>query len=627
MLSALIAGALLQTFVSQSAGAAATPESLKRLSLEELLDLEVTSVSRRPQKLTATASAIQVIRSEDIRRSAATQLPDVLRLASNLEVARVGARSWAISARGFDIPLANKLLVLMDGRNVYSPLFHGVLWDAQDTVLADIDRIEVISGPGATQWGANAVNGVVNITTKRAADTHGLLFEAGGGNRLPAFGTARYGGAVTPDLNFRVYAKYHDRDASVGTSGQDLNDDWHSRHGGFRMDWDATPQQLLTLQGDVHELQFDDNNPANTQRQRGHNLILRWSQSLSEDSQLQAQMYYDRAERATTTLVDTLDSYDVDVQHNFALGARQHVIWGFGYRRSHDDVDSAQLVLDPSETSQEWLSGFVEDELTLAPEKLFLTAGVKIERNDYTGWEYQPSVRLAWQVDPSILLWTALSRAVRTPSRLDSDLVLGAFDGGRNFESEELLAYEVGARWQPSERIAISLATYYNDYDKLRSVELRANPPPPQFVIENLHYGEAYGAELTVGVQMLERWRLFAGYTYLNLDIRARPGSFDTTAGGSEAADPDYQALLRSSLDLAPNVTFDAVLRYVDRIDIQRVPAYAELDARLGWQISPQIELVLAGENLLHDRHAEFNLPATRQELERSVYGKVVCSF
>ena len=606
---------------------------LKKMSVEELMDVEVSSVSRRPEKLSETASAIQVITAEDIRRSGVTSLPEALRLASNLEVAQVDSRQWAISARGFNNTTANKMLVLIDGRTVYTPLYAGVFWDVQDTLLEDIDRIEVISGPGATLWGANAVNGVINVTTRSAKDTKGLLLMGGGGTELRAFSGVRYGGTLSSNTHYRVYGKFFHRDSAVFPNGRDAVNDWHMGQGGFRLDWDASKVNLFTLQGDYYSGGIAQSGAADTVVDGG-NVIGRWSHKFSERSDLKLQLYYDRTHRRIpNTFAEVLNTYDVDFQHRFPLGERQDIVWGLGYRFINDNVNNSPgLAFLPPRVSRQWLSGFVQDEITLVKHRLHLTFGTKIEHNDYTGYEYQPSGRLAWKLTQRQTIWAAISRPVRTPTGIDREIFVPAsppflLNGGPAFDSEELLAYELGYRIQPSERLSLSLATFYNSYNDLRSLE-QVNPPAHlPIVIGNGLKGESYGAELTGDYRVADRWRLRAGYTELQIHIRPKPGSSDTTLGSGESHDANRQFFLRSSLDLPRHFEFDSTFRYVSRIANQRVPAYGELDQRLAWQPNPSLEFSLVGQNLLHNRHVEFGSPNARREIERSIYGKVIWRF
>ncbi len=609
------------------------PKDLKRLSVEELMDLEVTSVSRRPEKLSETASAIQVITQEEIRRSGAARLPEALRLASNLEVAQVDSRQWAISARGFNNTTANKMLVLVDGRTVYTPLYAGVFWDVQDPLMEDIDRIEVISGPGATLWGANAVNGVINVTSKNARDTQGLLFTGGGGTELRGFSSVRYGGQLSSKAHYRVYGKFFDRDSAVLRNGHDAADVWHMGQGGFRMDWDTSKSNLFTLQGDYYSGRMGQRN-ANDSVADGGNVIGRWSHSFSERSDLKLQIYYDRTHRnVPNTFAEVLNTYDLDFQHRFPLGDRQNIVWGFGYRLNKDNVtNSAGLAFLPPRVSRQEFSGFVQDEIALVKERLQLTIGAKIEHNAFTGFEYQPSGRLAWKLSRRQTIWGAISRAVRTPSRIDRELFAPGtppflLAGGPGFISEELSAYELGYRTQTSERFSVSLATFYNVYDNLRSVE-RLNPPVAfPLVIANGLKGESYGTELTGDYRIIDRLRVKAGYTEMRIHIWPGPGSTDTSRGSGESHDPNRQIFLRPSVDFPHHVEFDAAFRFVGRIANQNLPAYSELDMRWGWRPNPRLELSVVGQNLLHGQHAEFGTPNSRREIERSVYGKVLWQF
>lgn len=610
-----------------------SPNELKRLSVEELMDLEVTSVSRRPEKLSETPSAIQVITQEDISRSGAASLPEALRLASNLEVAQVDSRQWALSARGFNNTTANKMLVLIDGRSVYTPLYAGVFWDVQDPLLEDIERIEVISGPGATLWGSNAVNGVINVTSKKAKDTQGLFFTAGGGTELRGFSSLRYGGPVSSKGHYRVYGKFFKRDSDVLRNGQDAADDWRMGQGGFRLDWDSSKSNMFTVQGDYYSGRMGQRG-ANDTVVDGGNLVGRWSHNFSGKSDLKLQLYYDRTYRKVpNAFAELLETYDVDFQHRFPLGDRQDIVWGFGYRLNRDNVtNSAGLAFLPPRVSRQAFSGFVQDEIALVKDRLYLTLGTKIEHNVFTGFEYEPGGRLAWKVSRGQTMWGAISRAVRTPSRIDRDLYAPDHPpfflaGGPGFVSEELTAYELGYRTQVSERFSMSFAGFYNVYDKLRSVE-RLNPlvffP---LVIANGLKGESYGAELTADYRITDRVRFKVGYTEMRLNVRAGPGSTDTSRGSGEAHDPNRQVLLRSSVDVTRHVEFDSSFRFVGRISNQNVPAYSELDMRWAWQPNSRLEFSIVGQNLLHRRHVEFGSPNARREIQRGVYGKVLWLF
>ena len=630
--------------------------SLKSLSVEELMDIEVTSVSKRPEKLSETASAIQVITQDDIRRSGATTLAEALRLAPNLQVAQKNAHDWGISARGFNTELSNKLLVLIDGRTVYTPLYSGVFWDAQDYLLEDVERIEVISGPGGTVWGANAVNGVINITTRSAHDTHGLTVEAGGGTELQNIAGIRYGGALTPDVSYRVYARHFERDDSVLSDGRDAADSWRMTQGGFRVDAEPSANNLLTVQGDAYGT---DQQPVagNHASLTGANLLGRWSREISNDSGMSLQAYFDNTHLSLPTasngfapagvFTDDLDTYDLDFQHHFAPTARQQLVWGFGYRFTHDVVSAAPaLALLPPRLDHHLFSGFLEDKLQLQ-ESVFLTLGTKVEHNDYTGFEYEPSARLQWNYAAQQMLWAAVSRAVRTPSRIDRDLreptLLPApfpnsiLNGGDDFESETLIAYELGHRAQLGAKLATSLSLFYNDYSNIRSTR----PGPTGFpsfgfplTFANDLEGETHGLELSATYQPFDAWRLRGGYNLLKEHLHVKPGGVDFSNAKNETADPEQQLTVRSALDLTANVQLDIGLRWVDTLHNNNgpkpgtVPSYTEADARIGWHLNRQLEFSVVGQNLLHDHHPEYGFPSpTRPEAERSVYAKVLLNY
>ncbi len=606
--------------------------SLKKLCLEQLVALVVNSVSRSLEKLSETASAIQVVTGDDIRRAGATSLPEALRLATNLQVAQIDSRQWAISARGFNNTSANKLLVLMDGRTLYSPLHAAVFWDVQDTLLEDVDRIEVISGPGATQWGANAVNGVINITTKSAKDTQGLLISGGGGAPLNGFGGVRYGGTLAPNLHYRIYGKTFDRESTKFASGRDGANDWKMNQGGLRVDWDASAVDLVTLQGDVYGGGVGPPGAADV-RASGRNGLGRWTRTLSDKSNFSLQWYYDHTHRVIPgTFAEDVDTYDLDFQHQFALGDAHKIIWGAGYRLFDDQEHNIYPVLAflPAHVTRPSFNVSVQDEVTLIPDRLHVTVGAKVEHNVYTGFEFQPSARLAWLATKTQTVWSAISRAGRTPSRIDGEFFaprdppFTLLQGNPDFKSETVLAYELGWRVQPSANLFVSLAAFYHDYDRLRTSELLKPPAPYPIYLGNGQKGSTTGAEVTADYRATETWRLRAGYTQLHLRLRNKAGS---TSPAPTDTDPEPPFSLRSSLDLPGHFEFDATYRFVARLASSRVPAYDELEARLGWAPTPALELSLVGQNLLHARHAEFNPAASRQNIERSAYGKVTWRY
>ncbi len=629
----LWAGTLLPLAHAQLRPALPTADQLKKLSFDQLMDIEVTSVSKHPEKLSETASAIQVITAEDVRRAGVTSLPEALRLAPNLEVAQIDSRQWAITARGFNNVFADKMLVLVDGRTVYTPLYAGVYWDVQDTMLEDLDRIEVISGPGATQWGANAVNGVINITTKNARDTQGGLISGTAGPLLES-GAVRYGGQIAPGVYYRVYGKSSRHDESERANGSGAEDDWRMSQGGFRVDAETTAGNQFTVQGDLYNSIFgrvgsDDIDAS------GHNLLGRWSRDFGDGSDMKLQVYYDHTHRSIPgSFTQTLNTYDADFQHRFPLlQGTQEIIWGVGFRVVDDDIINtpANAFLPPNVT-RESFSAFAQDEVRFSDNHLRLTFGAKLEHNEYTDYELEPSVRAAWTPDQKRTLWAAISRAVRTPSRIDRDLYSPAVppyrvSGGPNIVSENVLAYELGYRQQLSSQLTLSIATFYNLYDDLRSLE-PVNPPAP-FPVERSSglRGHSSGAELTLEWRATSAWRLFAGYTELRVHTEPQSGNMDTSSDRNIARDPNHQFTLRSLLNLGTHWELDTTARYVGSIGIQQLPGYAEADVRLGWNPVPAWSFSLTGKNLLHDRHAEFNAPNGRRFIGRSCLAQATWSF
>lgn len=638
---------------------AASPQLLamsdfSKMSLEDLGNIEITSVSRQPERILDAPAAITVITSEDIRRSGATSIPEALRLADNLSVAQKNAHDWAISARGFNTELGNKLLVMIDGRTVYSPLYSGVLWDRQDYLLADIDRIEVISGPGSTLWGANAVNGVINIITKKSSETQGTYVEALMGNELRSGAAVRYGGKSGDNTTYRVYGKFTEKDSQATNNSNDANDAWHIGQAGFRIDTQANNRDSFTFQGDIYGSR-EDVTSGGTGDESGGNILGRWTRRFSADSDINLQIYYDRTNLEAPlpvtifggipvapagTFRDNLDTFDIDFQHRFSLNDRNKLVWGLGYRYTHDNVDpSPGLNFVPNNLDRRLYSGFLQNEIKLN-EKLALTIGSKLEHNDYTGWEVEPSARLQWKPSQNQLIWSAVSRAVRMPSRIDSDVrfttpLLAPFlqnllSGSSSFESETVVSYELGYRTQINPKVTASVTAFYNEYDNIRSVGRLPTVPIPSFIVENNLEGQTYGIEFSGSYQVLDWWRLNLGYRYLEENIHVKSGEFDLNNGQLETADPRHQVSLRSSMNLSHDVELDAQLRWVDKLESPAVsvPSYTELNIRLGWRPVKNIEVSLVGQNLLHDQHAEYGLATPNQtEIERGVFGKVRWEF
>ena len=582
---------------------------LARLSIEQLANLEVTSVSRRAEPLSSAPAAIYVITREDIRRAGARSLPEALRLAPNLEVARIDSSSYAITSRGFNhsTGTANKLLVLIDGRAVYTPLYAGVFWDAQNVLLEDVDRIEVISGPGGTLWGANAVNGVINIITRPASETQGAFASAAGGTHNAAL-SARFGGSVGREGAFRVYGMGLRRGPSETATGADANDQWDNLQAGFRADWSA-PHDDITLQGDLYQGRGEDV-PGEVRHtiSNGGNVLGRWSRRFNDDSALQVQAYYDNQRRAISSgILTTIETVDLEGQYDFALGARHHIIVGGGVRESSDHFDRGPgtSFLDPAERRLRLGQAFAQDTYALT-RTIDLTVGVKLEHNSYTGMEVMPNARLAWSVNDETLVWAAVSRAVRTPSRFDTDLINpGLIAGGPDFDSERLTAYELGLRMQPSANLTFSASAFYNDYDDLRTLEATPVTVFP-LTISNRMRGETYGLEVWGDYALAPWWRLSVGAAFLRKDLELEPGSADFFGVAFAGNDPDYQASVHSLMNLSHGVQLDLGVRAVDALPSPRVPAYAALDARLGWQVSDHVEVALSGYNLADDTHPEF---------------------
>ena len=584
------------------------------LSIEELMMTEVISVSLRPEALARAPASIDVITAEAIDRSGAQTLPEILRLARNLEVAQIDAQRYAISARGFNsYEASNKLLVLIDGRSVYSPLYSGVFWDQQHVVLADIERIEVVSGPGGTLWGANAVNGVINIITKEAGETRGLLahmFAGSADQRLDL----RYGGDFGATGRFRIFASGYALGPTLTAAGEDANDDWGGVQGGFRADWGAAGDRIM-LQAAL----YADEQDAGGRREGGH-VQTRWLHALGDGSSLQVQAYYsseqrDAALRTTPGTFDASATWDLSVQHNIELGRSHQIVWGGGYR----SVDSEFInTINPFGFEEprrrlDTANLFIQDEITLSQE-LALTLGLKLEDHDFTGLEYMPNARLAWRPSDDVMIWGAVSRAVRTPSRIDEELSFPGFVTPFTFQSEELLAYELGFRVQPTAASTLSATLYRHDYDGLRTSSLTPPGGFPVFVGNGLE-GEIYGLELWGDLALSQDWRLSGGLTLLELDFRTAPLSTDVNGSGD---DPGYQLFVRSQANLAADLTLDLHLRAIDEAAAQ-IPAYIELDARLGWRLNGRVELALAGRNLLDAAHPESFDIAPLLEARRSV--------
>jgi iron complex outermembrane receptor protein len=612
---------------------ASASKDLGDLSLEELANIQVTSVSRRPESLSDAASSIFVITGTDIHRAGATTLPEALRLAPNLQVARVDARNYAVTARGFNNAFENKLLVLIDGRTVYSPLFSGVFWDVQDVVLEDVERIEVISGPGATLWGANAVNGVINVITKSASNTQGTLLSAAAG-KDERNGAVRHGGALANGGHYRVYGKYAANDDLRAESGATAFTGWHRQQAGFRADWGDAGRNA-TVQGDLVDASLHQKGTADIQV-RGANLLGRVNHSFADGSTAAVQMYWDHTERdQPLAFVEHLDTLDLQLQHAVGLGEGHRLVWGGGYRWGHDRVrNGASFGFLPGTLNLHWANLFAQDEMALG-EDLRLTAGLKIEDNNYTGVEVLPTLRLAWNPRPALMVWSSLSRSVRAPSRIDRDfyspttpaIINGvpqyAIAGGPDFESEVANVFELGYRAQPTPTLSYSATAFYGRYDRLRTLE--PNTQGTGSVFRNQADGRTRGIETWATWQAGEAWRLSGGGVVQRVDTALDPGSKDLSGTtGLATSDPSHYWMLRSSLDLADNQDLDLTLRYVGALARPAVPAYTAVDLRYGWRIRRGLELSLIGRNLFDPKHAEFGAAPGRNNYERTVLLKLV---
>jgi iron complex outermembrane receptor protein len=646
---------------------AAPVADLTSLSLEDLMNVEITSVSRQRQKVSQAAAAVSVISQEDIRRSGLNTIPEALRLSPGLEVARVTAGISAVSARGFNDIYANKLLVLMDGRTVYTPLFSGVYWESVDYVMQDLERIEVVRGPGATLWGANAVNGVISINTKSARDTQGLLVAGRGGNE-EYDAAVRYGGRIDDRTFYRVYGKWRDTDNFALADGDDAHDGWESLRGGFRLDRYATDRDTFTLQGDVFTTRLGEtlNVPSfvppafrtrevGTAPEGGGNVLGRWTHVISDTSDFALQVFYDRFTFKDRQLSYEQNTLDADFQHRFSPVAGQEVIWGAGFRYLWDDLGASDVMsFSPSQRDDYIASTFVQDDFTVIPERLHLIVGSKFEVNGYSGFEVQPSARVLWTPNDRNSVWLAVSRAVRTPSRFEEDgrvTFMRALDpgtglpvsaesvGNRGFASEKLWAYEIGYRVQPTAAVTLDFAAFANVYDDLRSFDAGApafNPTaaPPRITVpigvNNKLSGETYGFEVAANWNVTPDWRLSAAYTFITLSLHQSSDSTDAaTQAQDEGTSPRNQVQLHSYYNLIKDLELNGSVYYVENLRTGDVPSYVRVDANVTWRPRPGLELAVGVQNALDDRHPEFGsvVNTVSSEVPRSVFAQLVWRY
>jgi len=628
---------------------------LQSLTLEQLVNVQVTSVSKKETDAFTSPAAISVITQDDIRRNGFTSIPDALRMVPGMDVAQINASEWAVSARGFNNQFADKLLVLVDGRSVYVPSFSGVVWELQDFVMEDVDRIEVIRGPGAALWGDNAVNGVINIITKSAKETQGGLVSTSFGSDNQSVSTLRYGGQLSSNLFYRAFLKYETEDGFDSATGNRMPDGWHSLHGGARFDWEPNPNDRFTLQGDYVAANLGGTaqsplltppyvtNINGVNPKSDGNVVGRWTHDFSAASQLTLQVYYDHSVETDAELKSTVDAFDIDLQHRFALGGRQDVLWGAGFRDSlNDSPPSFDLTLYPERSYTRIYNVFVQDDVTVVQDRFHVILGTKLDHDTYSGFEVQPSGRLLWTPSEKQTAWIAVSRAVSTPSQVDeasrynqsafpsaNGPVLVSIFGNPNFHAEDLLAYELGYRIAPGADWSFDLATFYNVYDGIQAYQLGAPyfevTPVPHLVIPetavNLLSGDSYGAALSVQWKPLDYWRLAASYSLLKM--RLEPDN--ATAGDN----PENQFQIHSYLDLPYHIEFSSAIYYVDSLPDQNIPSYVRLDLGLTWRVNKAWEIGVFGQNLLDSNHAEFGSYRTPvvTEIPRSLYAKITWRF
>ena len=648
---------LLATFPPSAKGQG--PRVLKNLSLEELSQIEVTTPSKEPTRASQTPAAVYVITGEDIRRSGVTSIPEALRLAPGVEVARIDSSKWSIGIRGFGSRLTRSVLVLIDGRTVFTPLFDGTYWEVQDTMMEDIDRIEVIRGPGGTIWGPNAVNGVINVITKPARDTHGALVSASGGNEDQGFLNARYGGARGNNLNYRVYAKGFTRSSEVHPDGRNF-DDWRSFQSGFRLDWTAGQRDTFTVQGDIYDEAVGESVQAtgytppfsqvvdSTANLSGGNVLAHWRRVINDYSDIQVQVYYDRTNRHEPNFGELRNTFDIDFLHRIRLPARNQISWGLGARLSpvHDLEVVSGLTFLPDKRTDYLYTGFVQDDIGLVNHRLSLTLGTKFLRTNFTRPGLEPSARILWTPTEQQSVWAAFTHALRTPSDAEENFyltgnsgaivnglpLLARFNANRGFAPEQLNGYELGYRRLFSRNLYVDLAGFYNHYHDLFSEEftgpifLETNPPPTHLLLPaqfgNGLLGVTKGVEIAPEWRVIDTWRLRGSYSYLHMNVGKAPHSADVgTSPGINGSSPGHQAVIQSSVDLSRNLQLDLDYRYVSALPGQQVPSYSTGDARFGWRISPLFELSFVGRNLFQPWHAESaGDPGPLVGIKRSAY-------
>jgi iron complex outermembrane receptor protein len=655
----LFVGFAAQSYAKSPENDQETNAPLKQLSLAQLGNVEVTTTSKEPETVWRTPAAIYVITQEDIRRSGATSIPEVLRLAPGVEVARIDGNQWAVGIRGFGNSFSKSVLVLIDGRSVYTPLFAGVYWDVQNVLLEDVERIEVIRGPGGTVWGANAVNGVINIITKSSTDTRGSLAVVGVGNVEQGSGRFRYGGHYGTNVGYRVYGMAFGRAPGFHSDHNNF-DDWQLGQGGFRMDWDNQKRDTLTVQGDLYKGNIGQRvnigyysppasiNVVGSQDVSGGNVLGRWRRTV-DAGDIQVQAYYDRTYRIGPQLGETRNTFDVDFIHHLTLLPRQDFIWGVGARWSPSDFTQTVATVDflPHHQSNDIYSAFLQDQITIVQDKLQLTIGSKFEHNIYSGWELQPSGRLLWTPSLHQTVWASVSRAVSTPSQVDENLQLTGFlpstsplpifvriVGNPQFVSETLLGYEAGYRRLITPQLYVDVSLFHNNYNDLTSfgafaTSVETNPSPTHVVLtlpwDNGIMGSTNGGEIAPDWKATHWLELKASYSYVSLDLRNRPGHSDAgTVVTDERSSPRHQVVVQSLLNLPKRFELDPTYRYVSALPAQSVKSYSTMDLRFGWHFAGNFEASVAAQNLFQPNHMEYGIsPGPMVGVSRSVYGQI----
>ena len=652
--------------VSWRASAQQPPKDLTGASLEDLMNIQVTSASKTEQKISDVAAAIFVITQEDIRRSGTTNIPDLLRMVPGVQVAQVNANKWAISARGLNDLYSNELLVLVDGRTVYTPTFGGVFWDVLDLPLDDIQQIEVIRGPGSSVWGSNAVNGVINIITKKAKDTRGGLLVARGGNTNGEASVIQYGGTLGQSTDFRVYTKYFNREELQTSTGANATDGWHLLRGGFRTDSTLSSNDTLTVEGDIYSGRESNISPFlpaitslpqpvdNFANLSGGFIQTTWNHKYSAHSDSILEFSYDEYGR-TDVLDEKRHTFDVNFQHHFAAGRRHDFVWGGGYHVSKSEsAGSLFVALIPNHQTFQRFNGFVQDEIAVVPGLLHVTIGTKLEHSQYTGFAFMPSLRVAVTPTASQTVWAAVSRAIRTPSVIDAasrinsgligtsgglPIVLSVF-GTSNTDNENSLSYEAGYRGSLTKKLTVDLTAFYNAYTDQQTSEpgaivFESTPAPAHLLLPvtlaNLSDGESHGFEAYATWKPIDRWTISPGYSFERIHIHTEPSSRDTTsASDAEGSTPVNSGQIRSHFAVSRNLSWDTSAYLVGRLIVPAISSFVRLDTGLSWQVKERFSISVFGQNLLQPNHAEFidtNNSVGNSLVNRGGYAKLRWTF